>query len=193
MLKDPNEQAKAEMATNIIVDKLPAPFDQEEVEGTEGYTLTVTRPFVAIARSDFKSITGLDPSEAGITEADLKDETGAGFKGVLMQHPGKPWLEYNLSFRMGLSHNTLHLDRAQHGFPGAGETVVAKTQSSQVECHRHMSALVMEAVLAGRAGTGHAIRWADDFLDKDGHNDTTQVKILRTHLKDIKQPSSSSC
>ena len=129
MLKDPQEEAKAEMATSIIVDKLPAPFNIEEVTGNEGYCLTVTRPLVAIARSEFKEITGLDPSEAGITEADLKDETGSGFKGVLMQHPGKPWLEYNLSFSMGLKRDTLHLDRAQHGFQEAGETVFTAQHS----------------------------------------------------------------
>lgn len=84
-------------------------WEPADIRDTEDFELTIARPFIAIPRADFHEMAGVYPADCGIAEIDLKNELGQTFKGALIQHPHKPWLEYNLSYKTTLSSSRIVL------------------------------------------------------------------------------------
>ena len=128
--EDPAQNSRVEVAASVLVDKFPCPWTPEEVKGDEGCELTITRPFIGIARSDFRDLAGCEPSNCFVPETYLKNEHFQTYKGVLLHHPYRPWLEYNLTWRVGVSRERFHLDRTHHAVPeAAAEAMDAARQN----------------------------------------------------------------
>ena len=123
---DPHYDEEVDQAANILEGEALPHFDTADVVGNDEFEVTVTRPFIGIPRSDFRALTGMDPSECSVTESDLKNELGQVFKGVLLQNPSRPWLEYSLTHKLGVRQSTNFLKNVTHCRQGADENVMDK-------------------------------------------------------------------
>jgi hypothetical protein len=56
-----------------------------------------------MSRSAFTKTFGASPSSFNVKETDMEDENKNVYKGVLLKHPLKPWVEYELVNRKKFS------------------------------------------------------------------------------------------
>ena len=128
---DPAFDDQVNDAIGILEGEAMPHFPTEDVMASDRFDVTVTKHFIGMPRADFRSAAGMDPSEAGVAECDLKNERGQTFKGVLLQHPQRPWLEYALSFKTGVQRDKHHLFRGHHCREEFGQEVL----DAQKEAH----------------------------------------------------------
>ena len=53
-------------------------------------------------------------TEAAVGEVELPNEQGQNYRGVLLNHPAKPWIEYNLRYTMSFSSKKFLVRPATH-------------------------------------------------------------------------------
>ena len=97
--EDPVYNDEATIAAAVLADEVLAPWQQSEVVDESTFELVTTRSFIGIARSEFTSMVGHAPSEAQVTETDMPAESSAISKGVLVQNPMVPFVQYDLVHR----------------------------------------------------------------------------------------------
>ena len=89
-------KAEVDKATQIV-EGAAQPWFPHEVSQDDEFAVTIKRSKVGISRGDFVNMFGKKPSEFGVTENDLVDERKRVYKGVLIDHPFQPWVEYEVA------------------------------------------------------------------------------------------------
>ena len=92
-----------EVAAAVMSGERPLGFPQEEVTSDDAYFLDTKRAFVGVRRADYERITHGASGSHGFPETDCPNEFGQGFKGVVLENPEKPWIEYDLVHRQQVS------------------------------------------------------------------------------------------
>ena len=164
-----------EEAAQILEHIKDASFPIHDVAEGDEFLVEIRRPFIALPRADFRKQTGKNPSEVNVAEQDLKNELGQTFKGVLLQHPNKPWLEYSLIHRLGVKSSKILLDHAK-------------------QCHKGTAEAVMNKGHAAFDNTGMVTKLRNCVLTRESLEETLKQPFLRspTHMAQILPDASSS-
>ena len=88
--------------------------DPCEVTDSDAYEVHTVRSFIGIPRSDYSRMCGASPSVHGFTETDAPNEHGQPYKAILIQNPLRPWVEYNLVHKRGVSKDDKKLAQQHH-------------------------------------------------------------------------------
>ena len=93
---------EVEIACAVVADDVVAPWPQSDISDESSFELVTTRSYIGLARSDFTTAAGNSPAELQVAEADLPSESSTVFKGVLMQNPMRPFVQYDVVHRRSL-------------------------------------------------------------------------------------------
>ena len=108
---DDNE--KFEFARRMNEESIMEPWFQAGVVVDESYEVEINRYLVGVPKANFAAMfQGLEASERNATYADLPDEGGNFYKGVLMTSETQPNVEYKVTrkFKVGSSEQRLPAD-----------------------------------------------------------------------------------
>lgn len=97
--KDAIVGKKFEAALQMHRDKSKPSWNPQRVTTDNGMEIEVCQPMVGPSREQLVNLLGCAPEECGVRLGDLFDQSDKTFKGLLIPHPFRPFLEYNIKWR----------------------------------------------------------------------------------------------
>ena len=103
-----------ELAMKICMKIVQQPWFVADVVNGQSYEPWIKEVFAGIRSKDFEQHYGMTTTEAAAKMKDAQDTGESPIKALLVKHPLRPFIEYELVRRMNVVQNVYHLQREEH-------------------------------------------------------------------------------